>query len=88
MQVNFERQKNGVAIVGIAERIYEIVKGLPEASAAEVLDYAQAKCVKSAAGPALAARRASALAVLDKHAGHFKSVKLDRAALHDRASVR
>ena len=73
--------------MGIAERIYEIVKGLPEDSAADVLDYAQAKCVKLASA-AVAARRATALAVLDKHARKFKAVKLDRDELHYRANLR
>ncbi len=73
--------------MGIAERIYEIVKGLPEDSAAEVLDYAQAKCVKSAAA-AVATRRAAALAVLDKHSRKFKAARLDRDELHNRASLR
>jgi len=74
--------------VGIAERIYEIVKSLPEDSAAEVLDYAQAKCVKSSAAAAAATGRVHALAVLDKHAGRFKFAKFDRAELYDRAGVR
>ncbi len=69
--------------MGIAERIYEIVKGLPDDSAADVLDYVQAKCVKSAAA-AVATRRAAALTVLDKHTGKFKAAKLDRDELHNR----
>jgi len=72
--------------MGIAERIYEIVKGLPDDSAADVLDYAQAKCVKPATA-AVAARRATALAVLDKHARKIKAVKLDRDELHNRSSL-
>jgi len=74
--------------VGIAERMYDLVKGLPEKAAEDVLDYAQAKCAKSPAASALAARRASALAVLDKHARRLTAVKLDRATLPDRAGLR
>ena len=74
--------------MGIAERIYEIVKDLPEATAAEVLDYAETKCSSIAADAAQAARRTAALALLDKHAGKFKTVKFNRAELYDRAGVR
>jgi hypothetical protein len=35
-----------------------------------------------------AARRLTALALLDKHAGKFKSVKFNRAELYDRAGLR
>ena len=74
--------------MGIAERIYELVKGLPEEAATEVLEYAQAKYAGKAADATQAARRKAALATLDKHAGKFKAVKFDRADLHDRAGLR
>lgn len=74
--------------MGIAERIYEVVKGLPEATAAEVLNYAESKVSGAAADEAIAVRRAGALALLDKHAGKFKAVKLNRADLYDRAGIR
>ena len=74
--------------MGIAERIYEVVKGLPDATAAEVLDYAETKCAKTAADAARAARRTAALALLAKHAGKFKTVKFNRADLYDRAGLR
>ena len=74
--------------MGIAERIYEIVKGLSEATAAEVLDYAETKRSRTAADAVQAARRTAALALLDKHSGKFKAVKLNRADLYDRAVLR
>jgi hypothetical protein len=74
--------------MGIPERIYEIAKELPEATAAEVLQYAEAKRCKTAANAAGAARRAVALALLDKHAGKFKAVKYNRAGLHTREGLR
>lgn len=74
--------------MGIAERIYEIVKSLPEATAAEVLDFAETKRARAAKNAAQAARRTAALALLDKHAGKFKAVKFDRADLYDRAGLR
>lgn len=74
--------------MGIAEKIYEVVKGLPEAAAAEVLDYAESKCTGTVAHVSRAARRTAALALLDKHAGKFKAVKFNSADLYDRASLR
>ena len=74
--------------MGIAERIYEIVKELPKATAAEVLTFAEIRRNRLAANVAEAARRAAALALLEKHAGRFKSKKFDRADLYDRACLR
>lgn len=73
---------------GIAEKIYEVVKELPEAAAADVLDYAESKCAGAPANASRAARRTAALAVLDKHARRFKAVKFNRAELYDRAGLR
>lgn len=70
--------------MGVAERIYELGKELPEATAAEVLEYPEARRCKTAANAAEAARRAAAFALLDKHAGRFKAVKFNRAEFHDR----
>jgi hypothetical protein len=74
--------------MGIAERIYELVKDLPEAVATEVLDYAVAKRAGTSAVEVQVGRRAAALALLEKHAGKFKAVKFNRADLYDRASLR
>lgn len=74
--------------MGIAEKIYEVVKGLPEAAAAEVLNYAESKCAGTAANASRSSRRVAALALLDKHAGKFRAMKFNRAELYDRASLR
>jgi len=74
--------------MGVAERIYEVVKDLPEATATEVLDYAESKRAKTATSSTENDRRIAALAVLAKHAGKFKTVKFDRADLYDRADLR
>ena len=75
--------------MGIAERIHAVVKGLPEATAAEVLDYAESKRTKPVdAVGARADRRTLALALLDKHAGKFKTLKFSRADLYGRACLR
>jgi hypothetical protein len=78
----------GAADVGIAERIYEVVKGLAEPAASDVLQYAEAKRAGAGDPSGAASRRTAALAVLDKHARRFKTQKLDRADLHDRAGFR
>ena len=74
--------------MGVAERIYEVVKDLPEAIAAEVLDYAESKRANTATNSAENDRRTAALAVLAKHARKFKTVKFERADLYDRADLR
>ena len=74
--------------MGIAERIYELVKALPESAAAEVLDFAETKRGRASAENVAASRRTAALALLDKHAGRFKAIKFERADLHDRARLR
>ena len=78
----------GEPIMGIAERIYEIAKELPEATAAEVLEFAETRRCTAAAKTAEEAHRAAALALLDKHTGRFKAVKFNRAELYDRAGLR
>lgn len=74
--------------MGIAERIYEVVKGLPDAEAAEVLNYAEAKCARTSTEAVHAARRTAALALLEKHAGKFKAVKFNRSDLYARTCLR
>ncbi len=74
--------------MGIAERIYEVVKVLPDSTATEVLDFAEAKRSRTASDSTQAARRSAALALLDKHAGRFKAIKFNRAELYDRTSLR
>jgi hypothetical protein len=77
------RLEEGIATMGIAERIYDVVKSLPEADAAAVLAFAERKRT-DLAEKAAPERRAEGLRLLDKHSGRFKMVKLDRDELHDR----
>lgn len=74
--------------MGIAEKIYQVVKALAEPEASDVLQYAEAKRVGAGDSRQAALRRAAALVVLDKHARRFKAQKLDRADLNDRAGLR
>ena len=74
--------------MGIAERIYEVVKGLTAPAAADVLQYAEARRTGAADPAAAASRRTAAMAVLDRFAGRFKVRKFDREDLHDRAGLR
>jgi hypothetical protein len=70
--------------MGIAERIYAVVKELPVPKAAEVLDYAERKRSK----PTPETARRQAFAILDKHARKFKAEPLNRADLYDRTGLR
>jgi hypothetical protein len=74
--------------MGIAERIDEVVRALPKATAAAVLDFAEAQRERNATGETSVDRRTKALALLGRHAGKFKAVKIDRASLHDRPGLR
>ena len=73
--------------MGIAERVYEVVKNLPEAIASEVLEYAERKR-SLAANEDLTKERADGLALMDKHAGKFKMTNYTRDELYDRPSLR
>ena len=59
--------------MGIAERIYEVVKSLPEVAAKEVLEFAEGRRAM-AADREVTARRA-ALSVVGKRPGKLKVVK-------------
>ena len=72
--------------MGIAERIYEVVKVLPETTAAEVLCFAEAKRSTNEE-QIVASRRSTALPLLDKHAGRFKANQFNRVDLHDREKI-
>ena len=74
--------------MGIAERIYEVVKDLSDAMAAEVLDHAEAKRARTAQSSPQAARLAGAFALIENHAGKCKAVKFNRADLYERAGLR
>lgn len=72
--------------MGIAERIYEAVKRLPEQQAGEVLSFAEGLRAKQEAEES--ERRTAALATLAKYRGRFKAEKLNRDECYDRPAIR
>lgn len=72
--------------MGIADRIYDLVRGLPEPEAAKILQFAEGvsgQCVTITP----AARHVN-LAVFRQYRGCYDGKKIDRAALYDRAGLR
>ena len=65
----------------IAEQIYEAVKTMPDSTACEVLNFAEA--LKNKQAEDVKKRRANALATLAKYSGRFKAEKLNREELYD-----
>ena len=72
--------------MGIADRIYELVKGLPDPEAARVLPFAE--CVGGRRVPVVPAQRNIDLALFRKYRGRYDGLKIDREALYDRAGIR
>jgi hypothetical protein len=72
--------------MGIAEKIYEVVKDLPEPQAAEILGFAEH--VKARAAMVAPARRYVDLALFRAYRGRYDGRKLDREELYDRAGLR
>jgi hypothetical protein len=72
--------------MGIAERIYSLVKGLPAADAKEVLGFAET--VKARTTPVIAARRRVNLALFRQHRGRYDGSTIKRDDLYHRAGVR
>lgn len=66
----------------IPEKIFELVKTLPEQQAAEVLDFVEGLKAKQAEDQRI--RRENALAVLAKYRGRFKAGKFNRDECYDR----
>jgi hypothetical protein len=64
----------GMTTMGIAERIYDVVKSLPEADAAAVLAFAERKRTELAE-KAAPRRHAASLKVVEKPAGSLRVVK-------------
>lgn len=72
--------------MGIADRIYELVKGLPEPEASKILRFAEGlrgQCVT-----VVPAQRQVDLAVFRQYRGRYDGRKIDRAELYDRAGLR
>ena len=66
----------------IAEKVFEVVKTLPEQHAAEVLDFVE--FLKSKTEKGWGGRREIALATLDKHMGLYDGSPFKREELHER----
>jgi hypothetical protein len=72
--------------MGTAERIYEVVKDLPEPEAAEILDYARS--VKARSASVAGAQRQLDLRLFRRYRGTYDGSKIDRNELYDRAGLR
>ena len=73
-------------IVGIADRIYELVKGLPDPEASRILRFVES--VRGRHVPVAPAQRHVDLALFRQYRGCYDGVKIEREALYDRAGVR
>ena len=72
--------------MGIADRIYELVKGLPEPEASRILEFAET--VRGRSVSIVPAQRRIDLALFRQYRGRYDGVKIDREALYDRAGLR
>jgi hypothetical protein len=72
--------------MGIADRIYELVKVLPEAQANKVLRLAEALGHHNASIDPT--ERQIDLTLFRRYRGRYDGMKIDRDALYDRADVR
>ena len=72
--------------MGIADRIYDLVKGLPDAEADKILQFAESLSGRSVT--VVPAQRHVDLAVFRQYRGRYDGRKIDRAELYDRAGIR
>jgi len=72
--------------MGIADRIYELAKALPEAEASKILQYAEE--LRSHSVRVEPAKRQADLALFRQYRGRYDGMKIDREALYDRACLR
>ena len=72
--------------MGIADRIYELVKGLPELESDKILRFAESLGARSVT--VVPAQRHVDLAVFRQYRGRYDGRKIDRAELYDRAGIR
>lgn len=72
--------------MGIAEKIYAVVKNLPDPQAAEVLDFAEN--VSAHAATVIPAQRRLNLALFRLHRGRYDGTRIKRDELYDRAGLR
>ena len=71
--------------MGIAEKIYEVVKDLPDPQAAEVLDFVERLRVRTAS--VVLAKRCVDLALFRRYRGTYDGSKINRDELYDRAGL-
>jgi len=72
--------------MGIADRIYELVKGLPEPEASKILRFAES--LRGQSVTIVPAQRQVDLTVFRQYRGLYDGRKIDRAELYDRAGLR
>ena len=72
--------------MGTAERIYEMVRNMPEEQAEEILNYANR--LKALEVPVHAARRRLDLKLFRRYRGRYDGGGIDRDSLHDRDRLR
>lgn len=72
--------------LGIAEKIYEVVKDLPDPQAAEILDFVEH--VRARTASVVLAKRRVDLALFRRYRGAYDGSKINRDALYDRAGLR
>lgn len=72
--------------MGIADRIYELVKGLPDPEATSILRFAER--VRGRQVPVVPAQRPIDLALFRKYRGRYDGLKIDRETHYERAGIR
>lgn len=72
--------------MGIADRIYGLVKGMPDREAGKILQFAESLSGRSVT--VVPAQRHVDLAVFRQYRGRYDGRKIDRAELYDRAGIR
>ena len=72
--------------MGIADRIYELIKGLPDAEANRILRFVES--LRGRRVPVSPAQRHDDLALFRQYRGRYDGVKIEREALYDRAGLR
>jgi hypothetical protein len=72
--------------MGIAERIYELVKDLPEQQATEILGFAEN--VRERSASMLAAQRPIDLTLFRRYRGRYDGSRINRDELYVRDDVR
>jgi len=72
--------------MGIAEKIYQVVKDLPDLQAAEILGFAEN--VKARSATVVPAQRRVDLTLFRRHRGRHNGTRINRDELYDRAGLR